>query len=143
MLGEDALAAIVAAVGNHEGKALTYLAMDPDEDYGKSALHRLLFEAVQGETPALVGGLNNQSKYVEHSFAPVGLAEIWANEKGWRRYGKLDPGGLASDIGKQVGDPLPINTNDARIVLSDRYPALIPEDTDSPDATISLYRLVQ
>lgn len=101
VLDEDALAAIVAAVGNHEGKALTYLAMDPDEEYGVSSLHRL-FLAVQGETPAFVGVTNLQQKYATYSYQPAGLIETSTNEKGSMRYRKVDAGGLATPIAGHI-----------------------------------------
>lgn len=94
--GRD-LGAVLAAVGNHEGKALTYLAMEPGEEYGVGALHRLFLE-IQGKEPAFTGQVNLQQKYCIHSFEPARLVERTQNERGKRRHLKTDDDGTATAL---------------------------------------------
>lgn len=71
-MDRDRLGDLLAAVGNHEGKALTFLAMEEDVEYGVSSLHRRFLE-IQGDRPVFVGTVNLQQKYVTYTFEPVGL----------------------------------------------------------------------
>ncbi|MFI5623492.1 hypothetical protein ACIA03_08510 [Nocardioides sp. NPDC051685] len=58
-------------------------------------------------------------------------------------FGLMESWTFLDKQGQPVGDPLPLPSNDARVILSGSYLALVPQDIDSPEATISLYRLVQ
>lgn len=86
--GRARMSELLAAVGNHEGKALTYLAMDREEPYGVSALHRRFLE-IQGRPLAFEGTVGLQQKYVVHSLAPAGLA-IEAHDGRFRRHTRAD-----------------------------------------------------
>lgn len=88
---------ILTAIGNHEGKALTYLAMDPHDDYGITDIHRR-FMAIQGPEPAFVGTVTLQQKYLCFSYAPNGLAEEVDDVRGRLRHRKLDPGGVPTAL---------------------------------------------
>lgn len=90
---------MLAAVGNHEGKALTYLAMEPGEHYGISALHRLFLE-IQGDPPAFAGQLTLQQKYCIFSFEPAGLTG--RSERGALRHFKTDPDDLGTALAGHV-----------------------------------------
>ena len=72
LVDRDRLGQLLAAVGNHEGKALTFLAMEDVVTYGVSSLHRRFLE-IQGPHPIFVGTVNLQQKYVLYTFEPVGL----------------------------------------------------------------------
>jgi hypothetical protein len=85
----DRLAERLAAVGNHEGKALMFLAMEDGVDYGVSALHQRFLE-IQGQPLAFKGTVNLQQKYVIHSFEPVGLAIRTLAGGRWLRHMKVD-----------------------------------------------------
>ncbi|MBC7279170.1 hypothetical protein [Nocardioides sp.] len=67
---------------------------------------------------------------------------VVANDRSFA-YEMMGPWRFLDERGEAVGDPLPLNSNDARIVVSGSYLALIPEDTESLDATISFYKLIQ
>jgi hypothetical protein len=88
---------LLAAVGNHEAKALTYVAMDPDCEYGVSALHRL-FLAIQGDPAAYIGTVNLPQKYCIYSYEPVGLVGRVTNDRGHIRHLKTDPDGRATAL---------------------------------------------
>jgi hypothetical protein len=88
---------VLAAIGNHEGKALTFLSMEPDTAYGVSALHRRFLE-IQGNTPSFKGTVNLQQKYCIHSFEPVGLVARAVSEGGFLRHVTDDPDGRASAL---------------------------------------------
>lgn len=62
---------LLAAIGNHEGKALVLASMQSGEAYGITALHSL-YVLAQGDNPAHVGAKNNQIDYCIYSFEPIG-----------------------------------------------------------------------
>lgn len=62
---------LLAAIGNHEGKAVVLASMHPGEAYGVAALHSLYVEA-QGANPVHKGSMNNQLDYCIQSFEPIG-----------------------------------------------------------------------
>lgn len=70
-LSRERLGGYLAGFGNHEGKAITLVGMEPNVDYGESALHRLYVSA-QGSQPAHIGAVSNQLDYCMHSLEPVG-----------------------------------------------------------------------
>lgn len=72
---------VLTAAGNHEGKALTYLAMEPGTAYGVSSLHRRFLE-IQGGSPVFTGTVNLQQKYCVYSFEPAGLTSRGESERG-------------------------------------------------------------
>lgn len=85
---EGRIGDVLAAVGNHEGKALTYLAMEPGEPYGIGALHHLFLD-IQGDPPAFRGQVTLQQKYCTYSFEPIGLVRRSHNEKGNLRHERV------------------------------------------------------
>lgn len=58
-------------------------------------------------------------------------------------YDFFDPWTFLDDASNPVGEPLPFETRDNEVGLSGSYLFTTPKDTDSLDATISLYRLIQ
>jgi hypothetical protein len=70
MLDHEKLGNVLAAVGNHEGKAIVLLGMEPGESYGVTAMHKL-YTTPQGEGP-VKGAVNNQIGYCTESFEPIG-----------------------------------------------------------------------
>lgn len=58
-------------------------------------------------------------------------------------YDFFDPWTFLDDASNPVGEPLPFETRDNEVGLSGSYLYTTPKDTDSFDATISLYRLIQ
>lgn len=100
-MDEARLAELLAAVGNHEGKALTFLAMEDEVEYGVSALHRRFVE-IQGERPAFVGQINLQQKYVLYTFEPIGLvARTLAGDR-YLRHIKTDTDNTATALAARL-----------------------------------------
>jgi hypothetical protein len=95
------LAQLLAAVGNHEGKALTFVSMEDDEAYGVSGLHKRFLE-IQGDQVAFRGTVNLQQKYVIHSFEPVGLCARTLHDGRFLRHEKTDPDHLATALAGTV-----------------------------------------
>lgn len=93
----DSLAALLAAVGNHEAKALTFVSLEPEEAYGIGALHRRFLE-IQGPTPAFVGTVALQQKYCVYSFEPANLVRRTYSEDGFIRHVKQDADGTATAL---------------------------------------------
>jgi hypothetical protein len=93
----DRLGALLAAVGNHEAKALTFLAMEPDVEYGVSSLHRRFLE-IQGDRVAFKGTVNLQQKYVTYTFEPVGLVARTLAGGRYLRHIKTDPDETATAL---------------------------------------------
>lgn len=71
-LTDENLDNLYAAVGNHEGKALVLGGMEPNYRYRATELHRDLFVAPQGDTPAFIG-TNNPYEWAQSSFVTNGL----------------------------------------------------------------------
>lgn len=97
MRDEQRLGDVLAAIGNHEAKALTFLAMREDEAYGVTSVYRRFLE-IQGSPPAFAGQVTMAQKYVVHSFAPIGLVAKQRNEGGFLRHVKHDPYGHAEAL---------------------------------------------
>ncbi|MGQ0845279.1 MAG: hypothetical protein ACT4QF_14220 [Sporichthyaceae bacterium] len=91
---EQRLGDVLAAIGNHEAKALTFLAMREDVAYGVTAIYRRFLE-IQGPRPAWIGVVTMAQKYVVYSFAPIGLVARQRNEGGFLRHVRHDPDGSA------------------------------------------------
>ena len=96
-LDRHKLGELLAAVGNHEAKALLFLAMEPDTGYGITALHQL-FLAIQGHRPAHKGTVTLQQKYCAHSFEPAALAVSRIGPGGFLEHARRDPDGRASAL---------------------------------------------
>lgn len=94
---EQRLGDVLAAIGNHEAKALTFLAMREDVAYGVTAIYRRFLE-IQGPQPAWTGVVTVAQKYVVHSFAPIGLVARQRNEGGFLRHVRHDPDGSATAL---------------------------------------------
>lgn len=58
-------------------------------------------------------------------------------------YDFFDPWTFLDDTSNPVGEPLPFETRDNEVGLAGSYLFTTPKDTDTFDATISLYRLIQ
>ncbi|MER7606503.1 hypothetical protein [Nocardioides sp. NPDC127503] len=58
-------------------------------------------------------------------------------------YDFFDPWTFLDDASNPVGEPLPFETRDNEVGLAGSYLFTTPKDTDSFDATITLYRLIQ
>lgn len=58
-------------------------------------------------------------------------------------YDFFDPWTFLDDASNPVGEPLPFETRENDVGLLGSYLYTTPEDTDSLDATITLYRLIQ
>lgn len=96
-LTEEQLGGLLAAFGNHEGKALLLLAMQPDEYYGRMGLHNLHL-GIQGHQPAFVGANSNQFDYASLSLEPIGAVTMARDDEGLKF-------GL-SEYGRDVGRPV-------------------------------------
>lgn len=96
-IDRERLAQLLAAVGNHEGKALLYLALEADVAYGVSALHRRWLE-IQGTPIAFKGVVNLPQKYVLYTLEPVGLCARTLAGDGPLRHLKHDPDTRASAL---------------------------------------------
>lgn len=70
-LTDEQLGGLLAAVGNHEAKAVVLGSMQNGVAYNMSALHDLFIEA-QGDAVSIKGGVANQIAYCKDSFYPVG-----------------------------------------------------------------------
>lgn len=68
---ESSLGGYLAAVANHEAKALLISALTLGCRYDKGGLHGL-FLAMQGSPPAYKGNAGNQFDYCQLSFEPIG-----------------------------------------------------------------------
>ncbi|MGQ0629966.1 MAG: hypothetical protein ACT4P1_02925 [Sporichthyaceae bacterium] len=97
MISETRLGELLAAIGNHEAKALTFLAMDDDVPYGVTSIYRRFIE-IQGSPPAFAGQVTVAQKYLVHSFAPIGLVARQRNEGGFIRHVRDDPDGVATAL---------------------------------------------
>lgn len=100
-IDRDRLADLLAAVGNHEGKAIMFLAMEDDVEYGVAALHHRFLE-VQGHPLAFKGTVNLQQKYVTYSFEPVGLVARTLAGGRWLRHIKVDDDQQATALAAHV-----------------------------------------
>lgn len=85
---------LLAAVGNHEVKALTLLAMKEGEIYSRDRLHQRLLE-IQGLRPGWSIGKTTPFDYCRYSLSPIGLVaqevvDQWQNIYGYTktRYGE-------------------------------------------------------
>ncbi|MFI5622544.1 PQQ-binding-like beta-propeller repeat protein [Nocardioides sp. NPDC051685] len=58
-------------------------------------------------------------------------------------YDFFDPWTFLDDTSNPVGEPLPFETRDNEVGLAGSYLFTTPKDTDTFDATITLYRLIQ
>lgn len=58
-------------------------------------------------------------------------------------YDFFDPWTFLDDASNPVGEPLPFETRDNEVGLAGSYLFTTPKDTDTFDATITLYRLIQ
>lgn len=106
---DEQLGGMLAAFGNHEGKAITFLAMEDKVAYGVSAIHRRFLE-VQGDRTAFEGTTNLQQKYFIYSFEPIGLVAKVYLEDGHLKHEKVDPDRRAEALAAHVLD------------ISSRYP---------------------
>lgn len=60
---------MITAFGNHEGKALAVMAMDPGVTYTKNSLHRLMID-IQGNNPGWVMTRGTPVSWCKNSLAP-------------------------------------------------------------------------
>lgn len=97
MITEARLGDLLAAIGNHEGKALMFLAMEDEVPYGTTSSYRRFIE-IQGSPPAFVGQVTVAQKYLVHSFLPIGLVVRQRNESGFLRHVREDPDGVATAL---------------------------------------------
>jgi hypothetical protein len=96
-IDRERTAQLLAAVGNHEGKALVYLSLEEDTEYGVAALHHRWVE-IQGSPPVFKGVVNLPQKYVLYTFEPVGLCARTLAGDGPLRHIKHDPDGRATAL---------------------------------------------
>lgn len=71
-LSDEQLGNLLSAVGNHEGKALLLLAMQPERYYIQGELHGLV-KNLPGAENVYIGSPTNQIGYCLNSLAPIGL----------------------------------------------------------------------
>lgn len=71
-ISDQNLGVLLASVGNHEGKALTLIAMADKHLYTSRDLHKKVMRA-QGTTPAWKTNHFIQFEYCRNSFEPIGL----------------------------------------------------------------------
>ena len=137
-LSDEQLDNLLTAVGNHEGKALLLLAMQPEVYYAASALHGLITN-LPGSENAYTGSRNNQLQYCKASLAPIGLVA------------KTDYGVPISfaitETGEELGKPLAA----LMLGLSNKYnisltriigEAQTPTDKRAPSTRLSLIKEV-
>jgi hypothetical protein len=96
-LDRERLGGLLAAVGNHEPKALTFLSLKPDVAYGITALHRRFLE-IQGNRPAFKGTVTLQQKFCIYSFESIGVVARQISAGGFIRHVKLDEDGRATAL---------------------------------------------
>lgn len=72
VMTDEVLGDLLAAIGNHEAKAIVLGGMERGTAYGITALHQL-FLLPQGDNPAHKGAVNNQMQYCTDSFEAVGF----------------------------------------------------------------------
>lgn len=93
----ERLGELISAIGNHEGKALLMLAMQPGAIYKQSELHHLVTD-LPGASDAYVGSHRNQIDYCKKSIEPIGMVA------------KADFGDVLrfgiTESGEEVGKPL-------------------------------------
>lgn len=94
-LPEEVLFEMVAAFGNHEGKALLLCAMQPGAQYTHGELHKRFLE-IQGPEPAFTGSRRNQGAYCD-TFVQTGL--VARSDGAVKKY-------ELTDLGNRVGKPL-------------------------------------
>ncbi len=95
-LSDEVIYEMIAAFGNHEGKALLLCAMQPGALYNLRGLHRLSLD-IQGAEPAFKGNNRNQFAYCR-TFEQIGLvAKMVVDTE--ERYG-------LTELGERVGKPL-------------------------------------
>lgn len=97
MITEARLGDLLAAIGNHEAKALFFLAMEDEVPYGVTSSHRRFLE-MQGSPPAFVGQVSTAQKYLLYSFYPIGLVVRQRTESGLLRHVRDDPNGTATAL---------------------------------------------
>ena len=97
-LSDDELGNLLAAIGNHENKALLSVAMRPDVAYSRSDLQSL-FNNIQGAEPIWRVSDSIPFSYCLHSLAPIGLVakEIIDTERGTIGFMKTGYGGTTGD----------------------------------------------
>ncbi|HSW37657.1 MAG TPA: hypothetical protein VLG37_04800 [Candidatus Saccharimonadales bacterium] len=94
-LSDEQLGNLLAAVGNHEGKAMTFLLMESHTSYGQAALRRCFIEA-QGGEPVFEGAVTLHIRYCKQSFEQADLVTR-TNDTGPLEFEK-------TSMGEQVGD---------------------------------------
>lgn len=116
-LSTPELGNIIAAAGNHEGKALLLLAMQTGSEYGMSALHSLSVN-IQGAEPAYEGRAGNQIKYAD-TMESVGLlakSQILGNGLAYTKTA------LGADIGSATaGHLLTFSLRHPEVTLKDLF----------------------
>ncbi len=137
--------ALLATIGNHEGKALLYLAMEPGEAYAVSALHRL-FLSIQGDRPAFAGTVNLQQKYCMYSFEPAGLVQRTTSERGSLAHVKPEDSILATALaghllGTIESHPATLNQIFGKTTAPSGFSRLVAPHPDGPDVRPPLRRL--
>ena len=99
-VGDEQLGDLLAAIGNHENKALLSAAMIPNKIYSRHDLE-VLFNGMQGEEPVWRVDSGLPFGYCLHSLAPIGLVtkELIDAESG-------RVGFIKTEYGAGVGDAL-------------------------------------
>jgi hypothetical protein len=97
VITEARLGDLLAAIGNHEAKALTFLALEDEVPYGVTSIYRRFLE-IQGSPPAFIGQVTVAQKYIVHSFLPIGLVVRQRSESGYLRHVRDDPGDIATAL---------------------------------------------
>lgn len=96
-LTDEQLGNLLAALGNHEGKATLLMAMQPEAMYTQGSLYHLLTERIQGE-PVYKGRDTNAMGWCKRSLEPIGLVAR-VEEGAPTRYG-------ITQLGIEIGKPL-------------------------------------
>lgn len=99
-LSDEQLGNLIAAVGNHEAKAVTLLVMRRRMIYTGEELHQAVLEA-QGTLPGWRIHHQAPFKYCERSLSPIGLVAREVVDPNLNTYGYV-----RTEHGEQIGVPL-------------------------------------
>lgn len=97
IMSDEFMGDLLAGFGNHEGKSLLLLSMQPGIFYGKSDLHRLI-KNLPGADQVYSGDLSNQMAYCRYSLDPIGVVAK-------ADFGETLKFGI-TELGEKIGKPL-------------------------------------
>lgn len=96
-LSDEQLGNLLAAVGNHEAKAVTFLVMRSETTYTAEDIHKAVIEA-QGTLPGWRIHHQSAFKYCERSLSPIGLVAKEVVDPNLNTYGYA-----RTEYGERIG----------------------------------------